>query len=560
MFKTFFSFEIKSWLRSPMPWIFLFIIALLSFFGTISDQVSIGGSYGNVWKNAPFVAQNWYGVFSLLCLLLTTAFLNSAAIRDFERQTSQIIFSKPVGKAGYYFGHFWGALLIALIPMLGVSIGMWTGAGLNAIFDWLDADRFGPFEVNGHLMGILVFALPNTLFAGGVLYAVAINTRSTLYSFVAAAALLVGYIAAGNLMRDIENEQLAALLDPFGFRTFSIATKYWTVDDKNTLAAGLGGIVLLNRLLWSAVGMIALFIGYRIFHFGEKSRSSRKQKPVETEDALSIRTLGALPRVQPASGFATTASQLWSQFRTEWFGILRSTAFILLTLLGLLNCLPNLFYANEAYGTHQLPVTYTMVEGIRGSFYTFIIIIMVYFSGAVVWKERNAGMNEIVDALPTKNWTAWLGKFGAVLGTLFALQAVAILLAIFAQWTMGYYRYETGIYLRELLFMDMLKFAFLLALSFLVQALSPNMFLGFFIVIILIIVNSSLSGASWMSKATWSLWAARPTIPCPIFTGTNLLPGACSGLTHTGCCLPLCWHWLQFCSGPAARSFSGKNA
>ena len=106
MFTTFFSFELKSWLRSPMPWIFLFIIGLLCFFGTISDQVGIGGSYGNVWKNAPFVAQNWYGVFSILCILLTTAFMNTAGIRDYENQTSQIIFSKPVDKAGYYFGHF----------------------------------------------------------------------------------------------------------------------------------------------------------------------------------------------------------------------------------------------------------------------------------------------------------------------------------------------------------------------------------------------------------------------------------------------------------------------
>jgi ABC-2 type transport system permease protein len=423
MFKTFFSFELKSWLRSPMPWIFLFIIALLCFFATISDQVSIGGGYGNVWKNAPFVAQNWYGVFSLLSILLTTAFLNSAGIRDFERQTSQIIFSKPVGKASYYFGHFWGALLIALVPMFGISVGMWAGMGLNSMFDWLDANRFGPFELNGHLMGVLVFALPNTIFAGGILYAVAINSRSTLYSFVAATTLLVGYIAAGNLMQDIENEQMAALLDPFGFRAFSIATKYWTVDDKNTLAHGLTGILLLNRAIWTAVGLIGLYIGYRFFHFGEKSRSSRKQKAVATDDdAIGIRVLGALPRVAPASGLGTTLSQLRSQFKTEFMGILRSTAFILLTLLGLLNCVPNLFYANESYGTHELPVTYTMIEGIRGSFYMFIIIIMVYFSGAVIWKERNARMNEIIDACPPETGRRWLGKFGAVLGTLFVLQ------------------------------------------------------------------------------------------------------------------------------------------
>ena len=59
MFSTFFKFELRVGQKSPMPWIFLAIIALFCFGGTISDQISIGGSFGNVHKNAPFVAQNF---------------------------------------------------------------------------------------------------------------------------------------------------------------------------------------------------------------------------------------------------------------------------------------------------------------------------------------------------------------------------------------------------------------------------------------------------------------------------------------------------------------------
>lgn len=498
MFKTFLTFELRSWLRSPMPWIFMLLIALLCFLATISDQVSIGGSFGNVWKNAPYVAQNWYAVFSLLALLLVTAFLNSAAIRDFESKTSQIVFSKPIGKAGYYFGHFAGAFLVSLIPMLGISLGMWSGAGLNAVFDWLNDNRFGPFEMQGHLDGLLVLALPNLLFAGGILYAVAINTRSTLYSFVTAAALLVGYIVAGNMMQDIKNEELGALLDPFGFQAFGLETKYWTVDDKNHHSVGLGGLLLLNRVIWVSVGMLALLVGYLRFDFSEKRSAGKKAKPSADsaeEMAYGLQTLGAPPRVTPASGLATTWLQLGSQFKTEWLGIVRSVAFVLLALLGLLNCVPNLFYANESYGTHELPVTYTMIDLIRGSFYLFTIIIMVYFSGAIIWKERTHQMNDIVDALPTRNWTAWLGKYLAVLGVLMSLQVLVLGAAVVAQAAMGYHRYDLWVYIRELLVMDMLGFAAVLALSFLVHALSPNMYLGFFLVIIVIIINAFAWGA-----------------------------------------------------------------
>lgn len=491
MFKTFFTFEIRTWLRSPMPWIFLLLIAFLTFGATVSDQISIGGGYGNVWKNSPFVAQNWYAVFSLIALLLVTAFLTSGAIRDFEAKTDQIVFSKPISKAGYYFGHFAGAFLISLLPILGISLGMWSGVAMNGVFEWLPDNRFGPFEIQGHLSGLLVLAAPNFLFAGGILYAVAINTRSTLYSFVTAAALLVGYIVAGTLMQDIKNEQLGALLDPFGYQAFSLETKYWTVDEKNRLAIGFTGNILLNRLLWMGMGLLALVIGYWRFDFTEKrsAKKSKKQAAPQAEP-YGLQSLGAPPRVTPASGIGTVLAQLRSQFVTEWKGVVRSVAFLLLALLGLLNCVPSMFYANEGYGTHELPVTYTMVDIIRGSFYLFTIIIMVYFSGAVTWKERNAQMNDITDALPTKNWTVWLGKYAAVLGVLLALQAIVIVAAVIAQTAMGYDRYELWVYVRELLVADMLGFAVILALSFLVHALSPNMYLGFFAVVVVLIVNS----------------------------------------------------------------------
>lgn len=497
MFSTFFKFELRVGQKSPMPWIFLAIIALFCFGGTISDQISIGGSFGNVHKNAPFVAQNWYGVFSLIGLFLATAFLNTAAIRDFERKTSQIIFSKPISKSGYYFGHFFGAFIIALIPMLGVSLGMWAGVELNKAFEWLPDNRFGPFELGGHINGFLVFAIPNLLFSGCLIYAVSVNTRSTLYSFVTAAALLVGYIIAGNFINDMKNEQMAALLDPFGFRAFGLESKYWTVEDKNTMSMGLQGNLLLNRLIWIAVGFAGLVIGYLRFDFSDKKIGAKKQKKqaAETAQAATFGRSDALPKVSPQTGTGIVLQQLWSQFKTEWLGTVRSVAFILLTLMGLLNCVPNLMFANEGYGTHELPVTYTMINMIRGSFYLFTIIIMVYFSGYVIWKERTHQMNDINDALPTKNWTIWLGKYMAILGLMFVLQLVVMFAAVLAQKAMGYHRHEWGTYIRELLVIDMLGFATTLALSFLVHALSPNMYLGFFIVVILLIVNAFAWGA-----------------------------------------------------------------
>ena len=78
---------------------------------------------GNTHRNAPWVIQNFYGVAEILTLLMTTAFVNNSAIRDFQHNTHQMIFSLPISKNGLLFGRYLGASLIAVIPSLGVSLG-----------------------------------------------------------------------------------------------------------------------------------------------------------------------------------------------------------------------------------------------------------------------------------------------------------------------------------------------------------------------------------------------------------------------------------------------------
>ena len=50
-----------------------------------SDSITIGGGVGSVHKNAPFVIQTYYGVMSLICLLMTTAFINASASASFPK-------------------------------------------------------------------------------------------------------------------------------------------------------------------------------------------------------------------------------------------------------------------------------------------------------------------------------------------------------------------------------------------------------------------------------------------------------------------------------------------
>lgn len=147
MFSTFFKFELKFWLRGMMVYIFLFIIALLVFGAASSDDVVIGGTLENTYRNAPYVIQTFYAIMSLLTCIMIAAFVNSAASRDFTYDTYQLIFTKPIRKFPYITGRFWGSTLIAVLPMLGISLGMIVAKWMP----WTDARRWGPISWGAHL-------------------------------------------------------------------------------------------------------------------------------------------------------------------------------------------------------------------------------------------------------------------------------------------------------------------------------------------------------------------------------------------------------------------------
>ena len=356
MFKQFFTFEVRFWLRSWMLWVFFLIVALMFFGAASSDQITVGSSLKNTYRNAPWVVENFYAICSLLTLLMTTAFVNSAASRDFAHNTHQILFSTPIRKLDYLGGRFLGSALIAVIPLLGVSVGILAAKYMP----WVDAERWGPVVWAAHWKAILVFAVPNTLFIAAVIFAIAVLTRSTVVSFLGSLALLAGYGISQVFTSDLKNQKLAALIDPFGIDPFLYATKYWTVAEKNTLSVGYSGYLLWNRLIWLGVGAAIFAFAYWRFSFAE--RSPRKKK-LKAQESVSI-TSTAIPVAARNFGVGAEWSQFWGTVKIEFKRLVKTTSFIVITAFALLNCVPALIYSNtEGFGNTFLPVTYRSAGG-----------------------------------------------------------------------------------------------------------------------------------------------------------------------------------------------------
>ena len=508
-------FELRFWLRSSMLWACLLAIGLLLFGACSSDEVMTEVGLSNIYRNAPFAIAFAYAAAGMFTLLMTAVFVNYAGLRDFACNTYPLIFSTPVRRRDLLLGRFLGATVVSLIPMLGVSCGMLLAQSMP----WADPERWGKVDWRAHATAFALFALPDTFVSAALLFAAAVLWRRELASFGAAIALFAGRALANVLFQDLRWEHVRALLDPFGVRAFALATKYWTVADKKTLAIAPGGPLLLNRGLWIAVGGAAFALAAS--RFGAMERPGRGGAPAPAADTP--------PEAGPAAHAAPRprlAESPWPRFRgsctLHFRGMAKNPAFVVIaTIAGILCALAlaepaTQLQSNETY--RILPVTYQVIEIVRQTVDLFLLVIIAYFSGALVWKDRDDRMDAILDATPTPAAVSYAARLAALVGMVMSIQALALLAGVASQAIHGYHRFQPGLYVHELLVRDASGFVCLSVLALFIQVLAPNKYAGYVAFIAVYVVNTylwpALDAASHLAQ-----FASRPAVVYSDFFG-----------------------------------------
>lgn len=482
MFKHFFTTEIKYTFKQPMIYIFTALLGLLVFGAVSSDNVTIGGSIGNVYRNAPHVIAVYTSVMTIFGLIIAATFFNNAALRDYDNSFNEILFSSPIKKYGYFFGRFFGAVVLATIPMLGVFLGILLGSVLAPAFGWVEADRFGAFYLSSFVNNYFFIILPNMFFAGAIIFAFANIWKNTVISFVGALAIIVAYIISGTLMSDIDNESMGALLDTFGVRTYSYMSRYYTPAEKNMIGLQLTPIFLYNRLLWFGLGLIILLASYFSFSFTQKGKKVKAEK----KKKVTNRTPFILPEVSINFSAATSWKQFKSFFFINFLSIIKSTTFKILMVFALLMLISNLVGGFEYFGLQSYPVTYKMLDVISSVSGLFTIIIVVFFSGELIWRDKDNNINEVIDATPHQSFISLIAKVSSLVAITVVLYAFFVLSAVIYQLGSGYTRLELGLYFSDFFIGYLGYYIIYSMIMILIHAMVNNKYLGYFISIALI--------------------------------------------------------------------------
>lgn len=483
MLYEFFIFELKYRLKRPETYFFFLLLFLFSLVGV--EFIFQGIDLGLVKKNSPFVIAKAMGAITGLSMIITSMIMGVPVLRDFQYDITSLIYVNSISKKNYLTGRFIGSFVMLLLIFSGVLWGMIAGE----FMPWNDPDEFLPFQFIHYLQPFLWVVLPTLFFGAAVFFVTGALSKSMMVVYTQGVVIFVLFM----ITKGITNETFQALLDPFSLTTLTKASKGWIVTDRNSLLIPMSGIMLLNKLFWVTLGLSALAIGYIKFHLialNEKTFHAKSKQKVKT---LSDAFIKKLPKVTPVFHFKAQFAQL---FLNAWFhsvSILKLVSFWAIILCCFIIILVNSVSLGTSHGVDSYPTTYLIIEELREMSIYFFMIMLVFYSGEIMWKERDVKLELIHDASSFSSFVNMSSRFLGLL-LIYAIVMLSLIAAgVLFQTFNGYYRYELDVYFYGF-FLELFPFLALYTFAAMFfQALTGNKFIGMLATIAFAIINVGIS-------------------------------------------------------------------
>ncbi len=494
LFWEFFSFELKFRFKSLSTYVYFALWFFLAFMAIAAEDFITTGN-GKQLLNGPYSTTSLYTFFCLFGTIVIAAIFGTSILRDFQRDTFQLVFTKPITKFAYLGGRWAGSFVACVFAFSGMVFG--EGAGTFA--PWADHTRIVHGHPGWYLQPFFSIVVIQIFFLGSLFFLVAALSRKIFIVYLQGVALFMMYLLANAVFfatRSLEHFW-SGIFDPVGPQMVDVLTRYWTVAEKNDLLLSWSphagqGVFLINRLLWLAVGFLALAAVYRFFPMSvealtatSQGRRAARAKKEEEAAARPRRSLVAasMPRVQQSFGHSLGWRQFVSLTRIRVSNITHELPFWAITVLLVFFALVNGYFAGHRSEANVYPVTFLMLGAVEGNATLFLYIVATLYAAELIWRERDTRFNGIHDALPMRESTDWLSKLAALCFVELVLITVAGLCGVIMQTVQGFHQYDFLQYAQELyliVFAGVFGFALL---AMFVQTVVSNKFIGHAIVI-----------------------------------------------------------------------------
>ncbi len=483
--------------RTVTTWLY-FLVLMAGSFLFITGNYADDAREGYVLVNAPVVIGAVTVLTCVLWLLVGASVAGHAATRDVQTRMFPLTYTAPVTKAEYLGGKFLAGFIINAIILLALPAGMLIAIYLNDV----EAEIIGPFSEATYLAAYFFLALPNVFFATAIQFSMAALRRNVMASLLAGVLLFfMAYILGSFLNRSTESIGWGNLVDPMAFSTMiNKLTIEFTPIQINGFVITLQGPLLWNRLVWLCISLLVLGFTYYRFQFTHPTVSTswwkrRKQKiQGDSITAFNPGVVETIPITVPAAkqqfGFAPQLSQTFAMAMVSFKQLAKSRVGIFFLVFIALLVVVIVPLQMEFLDVPMIPRTSYLLSFLTAALtdiktpWIIIPLLILFYTGELVWREREAGMSEISGAVPVPEWVLFAGKFLGL--TLMVLVWLALLMVagMLVQLRLGYTHFEIGQYLQTLFGIQLISYLLFALLAFVVHVLVNQKYVAHLVILI----------------------------------------------------------------------------
>lgn len=525
MFKELFSFELrngfKKWSTQIYFLVFLTLGALVglgttgAFDTSTSDSILIKNSSLAIAKLIVGMSGN---IMVLINGVMMISIMATAIQKDYAFNFHGLLYTTPITKNGYFFGRFSANFLLSVYVFSGMLIGYFFGTLYG-----LGTPQLGPVNIFNYLWPFLIFTVINTLIIGSIFFALTTLTRSTLSSYLFCIILLLISILSESILSDIQNKDLASLIDPFGSFALKQTIEYWTPFEQNKNTVPLSGVLLWNRLLWLGIAFLCIGFTYLKFDFNQFLQpfslfKKKKSGVVEATYTHSGKSLQEILNVQKDFGWIAKLKELFylSFFEvkrivyTPFFGIIGFIFGVMLIVIS--------NFMKSMYDAEAIPVTFLLAELSEEGLSFFLLLLIVFFSGNIVWRERENKIDELIGVSTVSSFNLMFSKFLGLVWMVIIMQIFSNLICIGIQFYKGFYDVEPLTYLKFDLY-NLPYYLVLIGFSLFVQLVVNNKYFGFFLAIFPIVFLPIIYNYLELDGILYSFNSNGPQLPYSALNG-----------------------------------------
>src|SRR5205807_2140443 len=217
-------------------------------------------------------------------------------------------------------------------------------------------------------------------------------------------------------------------------------------------------------------------------------QSSALNPPQEQIAVLKPVSGLSLPVAHPVFSLAASFRQILSLTWLQFVDTVKNVFFIVILLAGFAFALLIAWLGNNPFNTPVYPVTYRVLELSTGIMALVLLIVITYISGELVWRERDAHLSQIVDALPVKGWVLFASKLFTLMLVMIPVLAMSMAASLVVQLVFGYHHFEFGLYFKELVLVQLTGYWILCVLALLMHTIVNQKYIGHFVMVLYYIV------------------------------------------------------------------------